>query len=39
MEEGDGVVQEVATLAATCTELNGDGRLTMREVEMALENL
>ena len=39
MEEGDGEVQEVAALAATCTELNGEGRPTMREVEMALQNL
>jgi hypothetical protein len=39
MEEGDGEVQEVAALGAMCTELNGEGRPTMREVEMALENL
>ena len=39
MEEGEGEVQEVAALAATCTELNGEGRPTMREVEMALQNL
>lgn len=39
MEEGDGEVQEVAALAARCTKLDGEGRPTMREVEMALENL
>uniref|UniRef100_K3YGG2 Protein kinase domain-containing protein n=1 Tax=Setaria italica TaxID=4555 RepID=K3YGG2_SETIT len=31
--------QEVATLAAMCTKLKGEDRPTMREVEMALENL
>jgi serine/threonine protein kinase len=30
---------EVAKLAAMCTKLNGEGRPTMREVEMTLENL
>uniref|UniRef100_A0A0E0EN43 Protein kinase domain-containing protein n=1 Tax=Oryza meridionalis TaxID=40149 RepID=A0A0E0EN43_9ORYZ len=39
MEEGDGEVQEVAALAATCIKLKGDDRPTMREVEMALENM
>ncbi|KAG8047709.1 hypothetical protein GUJ93_ZPchr0008g12087 [Zizania palustris] len=39
MEEGDGEFQEVATLAAMCVKLKGDDRPTMREVEMALENL
>uniref|UniRef100_A0A0D9X9F3 Protein kinase domain-containing protein n=1 Tax=Leersia perrieri TaxID=77586 RepID=A0A0D9X9F3_9ORYZ len=39
LEEGDGEVQEVAALAATCIKLTGDDRPTMREVEMALENL
>ncbi|BAT06121.1 wall-associated receptor kinase 5 [Oryza sativa Japonica Group] len=39
MEEGDGEVQEVAALAATCIKLKGDDRPTMREVEMALENI
>jgi hypothetical protein len=39
MEERYGEVQEVAALVATCTELNGEGWPTMREVEMALENL
>jgi len=38
MEEEDGDVQELATLAATCTKLRED-RTTMREVEMTLENL
>ena len=32
-------VEEVAKLAALCTKLNGEGRPTMREVEMTLENL
>jgi hypothetical protein len=32
-------VKEVAKLAAMCTKLNGEGRPTMREVEMTLENL
>jgi len=39
MEEEDGDVQELATLAATCTKLRGEDRPTMREVEMTLENL
>jgi len=39
MEEEDGDVQEVATLAAKCTKLRGDDRPTMREAEMTLENL
>jgi len=34
MEEGDGEVQKVAALAATCTELDGEG-----QPMMALENL
>ncbi|CAO2184155.1 unnamed protein product [Urochloa humidicola] len=38
-EEEDKEVQEVATLAAMCTKLKGEDRPTMREVEMALENL
>lgn len=38
-EEDDKEVQEVATLAAMCTKLKGEDRPTMREVEMALENL
>ncbi|CAL4982988.1 unnamed protein product [Urochloa decumbens] len=39
MEEEDGEIQEVATLAAMCTKLKGEDRPTMREVEMALESL
>ncbi|CAL5001367.1 unnamed protein product [Urochloa decumbens] len=39
IEEGDSEVQEVAALAARCTKLDGEGRPTMREVEMTLENL
>ncbi|XP_039845544.1 wall-associated receptor kinase 2-like [Panicum virgatum] len=39
MEEEDGEIQEIATLAATCTKLKGEDRPTMREVEMALESL
>lgn len=39
IEEGGDDVQEVAALAAMCTKLNGEGRPTMREVEMTLENL
>ncbi|CAL4991182.1 unnamed protein product [Urochloa decumbens] len=39
MEEEDGEIQEVATLAAMCTQLKGEDRPTMREVEMALESL
>ncbi|CAL4991189.1 unnamed protein product [Urochloa decumbens] len=39
MEEEDGEIQEVATLAAFCTKLKGEDRPTMREVEMALESL
>uniref|UniRef100_A0A0E0IDY9 Protein kinase domain-containing protein n=1 Tax=Oryza nivara TaxID=4536 RepID=A0A0E0IDY9_ORYNI len=40
MTEGDGdQIQEVASLAATCTKLNGQDRPTMRDVEMTLENL
>ena len=39
MEEEDGDIQELATLAATCTKLRGEDRPTMREVEMTLENL
>ncbi|VAI86213.1 unnamed protein product [Triticum turgidum subsp. durum] len=38
-EEDDGELQEVAMLAATCTGLEGESRPTMKEVEMALENL
>ena len=38
IEEDAEQVDEVATLAAMCTKLNGD-RPTMREVEMTLENL
>jgi hypothetical protein len=39
MQEEDGEIQKVATLAATCTKLKGEDRPTMREVEMALESL
>ncbi|CAL5013440.1 unnamed protein product [Urochloa decumbens] len=39
IEEEDGEIQDVATLAAVCTKLKGEDRPTMREVEMALENL
>ncbi|CAL5013334.1 unnamed protein product [Urochloa decumbens] len=39
VEEDNGEVQEVAALAAMCTRLEGEDRPTMREVEMALENL
>ncbi|KAL6661700.1 hypothetical protein ACP70R_001084 [Stipagrostis hirtigluma subsp. patula] len=39
MEEDSGEVQEVAALAAMCTKLGGEDRPTMRDVEMALENL
>jgi hypothetical protein len=36
MEEESGEIQEVATLAAMCTNLKGEDRPTMREVEMTL---
>ncbi|CAO2173289.1 unnamed protein product [Urochloa humidicola] len=39
IDEEDGEIQEVATLAAMCTKLNREDRPTMREVEMTLENL
>jgi serine/threonine protein kinase len=39
MEEEDGEIQEIATLAATCTKLKGEDRPTMREVEMTLESV
>jgi serine/threonine protein kinase len=39
IEEADGEIQEVATLAAMSTKFNGEDRPTMREVEMSLENL
>ncbi|CAO2202410.1 unnamed protein product [Urochloa humidicola] len=39
IEEEDGEIHEVATLAAMCTKLKGEDRPTMREVEMTLENL
>lgn len=39
MEEDNGDIQEVATLAVMCTKLKGEGRPTMREVELILENL
>ncbi|RLM61224.1 wall-associated receptor kinase 1-like [Panicum miliaceum] len=39
IEEDVEQVDEVATLAAMCTKLNGEDWPTMREVEMALENL
>ncbi|CAL5005663.1 unnamed protein product [Urochloa decumbens] len=39
IEEEDGEIHEVATLAALCTKLKGEDRPTMREVEMTLENL
>ncbi|WVZ92294.1 hypothetical protein U9M48_038371 [Paspalum notatum var. saurae] len=39
MEEEDGEVQDVATLAAMCTKLKGEDRPTMREVEMMLESI
>jgi len=39
MEDEDGEVQEVATLASVCTKLRGEDRPAMREVEMALEIL
>jgi serine/threonine protein kinase len=39
MEEEDGDLQEVATLAMICTKLRVEDRPTMREVEMTLENL
>ncbi|CAL5005452.1 unnamed protein product [Urochloa decumbens] len=40
IEEDSGEVQEVAALAAmSCTRLEGEDHPTMREVEMALENL
>ncbi|CAL5001256.1 unnamed protein product [Urochloa decumbens] len=39
MEEEDGDLQEVATLAVICTKLRGEDRPTMREVELKLENL
>lgn len=38
MEEEDGEVQEVDTIAAVCTKLKGEDQPTMREVEMTLEN-
>ncbi|KAJ1269044.1 hypothetical protein BS78_07G180100 [Paspalum vaginatum] len=39
MEEEDGEVQDVATLAAMCTKLRGEDRPTMREVETMLESV
>ena len=39
MEEENGDLQEVATLAVMCTKLRGEDRPTMREVELRLENL
>ncbi|XP_066323748.1 wall-associated receptor kinase 5-like [Miscanthus floridulus] len=39
MEEEDGDLQEVATLAMICTKLRVEDRPTIREVEMTLENL
>ncbi|CAO2211396.1 unnamed protein product [Urochloa humidicola] len=39
IEEKDGRVQEVAELAARCTQLKRQERPTMRQVEMELENL
>uniref|UniRef100_A0A0A9BND4 Serine-threonine/tyrosine-protein kinase catalytic domain-containing protein n=1 Tax=Arundo donax TaxID=35708 RepID=A0A0A9BND4_ARUDO len=39
MEEDSGEVQVVAALAVMCTKLDGEDRTTMREVEMALQNL
>ncbi|CAL5005356.1 unnamed protein product [Urochloa decumbens] len=39
MDEENGDLQEVATLAVICTKLRGEDRPTMREVEMKLENL
>nr|BAD05625.1 wall-associated kinase-like [Oryza sativa Japonica Group] len=38
-EEDDGEALEVATLAIACTKFKGEDRPTMREVEMALENI
>uniref|UniRef100_A0A0D9X9F0 Protein kinase domain-containing protein n=1 Tax=Leersia perrieri TaxID=77586 RepID=A0A0D9X9F0_9ORYZ len=38
-EEEGGEVLEVATLAEMCTKLKGEERPSMREVEMALENI
>lgn len=39
MDEEYGEIQEIAALAVMCTELKGEERPTIREVEMALENL
>jgi serine/threonine protein kinase len=39
MQEENGEVKEVSTLAAMCTKLKGEERPTMREVEMKLETL
>ncbi|CAN6373135.1 unnamed protein product [Urochloa humidicola] len=39
MDEEDGEIQEVATLAAMCTKLKREDRPTMREVETTLESL
>jgi serine/threonine protein kinase len=39
MEEEDGEILKVARLATLCTELRGEDRPPMREVEMTLENL
>ncbi|TVU05258.1 hypothetical protein EJB05_48416, partial [Eragrostis curvula] len=39
LEDESGEMQEVAALAAMCTELKGEDRPTMREAEMILENL
>uniref|UniRef100_A0ACD5Z1B4 Uncharacterized protein n=1 Tax=Avena sativa TaxID=4498 RepID=A0ACD5Z1B4_AVESA len=39
MDGESGEVQEIAVLAVMCTKLKGEERPTMREVEMALENL
>ncbi|XP_066351782.1 wall-associated receptor kinase 2-like [Miscanthus floridulus] len=39
MEEEDGEVQEVATLATMCTKLKGEDRPIMREVEIILDSI
>jgi serine/threonine protein kinase len=39
MDREYGEAQEIAALAVMCTKLKGEERPTMREVEMALENL
>jgi len=39
MEEEDGEILEVSSIAAMCTKLRGEDRPTMREVETTLESI